>query len=92
MPVFLQACQPVSAQRVNRLEVFQTAVPTIEGDQTRVEPRLVSRGEHVTKVCILGHTIDGLVIQAIIAWDGVCAITPQKRDQIDTRYDPMMFA
>ncbi|CAA9345294.1 MAG: hypothetical protein AVDCRST_MAG93-6855 [uncultured Chloroflexia bacterium] len=41
---------------------------------------------------ILGHTIDGLVIQAIVAWDGVCTITPQKRDQIDAGDHAMMLA
>jgi hypothetical protein len=34
----------------------------------------------------------GLVVEAIVAWDGVCAITPQQRDQVDAHDDMMVFA
>jgi hypothetical protein len=48
--------------------------------------------EHGTEVDILGQTTDGLVVEAIVAWDGVCAMTPQQRDQVDARDNTMVFA
>jgi hypothetical protein len=63
LAVFLQARQPVPAKAANGLEVLQTAVPTIEGDQSWLKATLLSSRKHVTKMHVLGHTIDGLVIE-----------------------------
>jgi hypothetical protein len=41
---------------------------------------------------ILGQTIVGRIKQAIIAWDGVCIVTPHERDQVDAGDTAVMFA
>jgi hypothetical protein len=82
----------VPAVRPNGLQILQAAVPTIEGNEARMKAALLSGHEHDTEVDVLGHTIDRLVVEAIVAWDGVCAITPQQRDQVDAHDDMMVFA
>ena len=52
----------------------------------------VGRREHGAEVLVLGHAVDRLVIEPIVAGDGVCAVTPQQGDQIDARDHAMVLA
>ena len=80
------------AEAANLFQVLQAAVPAIEGDETRSKAACFSGMKHGTQMVILGQTINGFVVEAIVTWDGVCAIAPQQRDQIDPRDNAMMFA
>jgi hypothetical protein len=57
----------------------------------RTESALGGALEHGAKVVVLG-TIDRLIIQSVIAWDGVCATTPEQGDQIEPPNEPMALA
>src|SRR3954451_9942557 len=92
MPISFQARKPVPVEAANRLEVLQAAVPTVEGDKAREKAALLGGLEHGTEMSILGQTIHRLVIEPIVAWDGVCAITPEQGDQIDATHHTMVLA
>src|SRR3954451_3726390 len=92
VPIALERREPVPAQAANGLEVLQGAVPTVEGDKTREKAALFGSLEHGAEVSILGHAVHRLVVKPIVAWDGVCAITPQQGDQVDARDDAMVLA
>src|SRR3954454_2389182 len=55
----------------------------IERDGARGKPTFLGSLEHRLEMVILGQAIIGSIKQAVIAWDGVCVVTPHERDQVD---------
>jgi len=66
--------------------------PAIETDVARGQPTFLGSLEHGLEMVILSQAIIGRIKQAVIAWDGVCVVTPYEGDQIDARANSMMFA
>ena len=91
-PVCLQRGLPVPSEGSHVFEVRQSTVPAIKTDETRGEPAFHRGLEHRTKMVILGQPIIGRIKQAIIAWDGVCVVTPDEADQVDAGHRLAVFA
>lgn len=47
--------------------------------------------EHGAEEVVFRQAIVGGIKQAIIAWDGVCAITPDEAHQVDPLHHAVMF-
>src|SRR6266576_4292754 len=92
LTIAFQAGEPVPVIGTDGLEIGQRAVPTIECNVVRLKPTLFGGRQHRQEMVIFGAAVEGLVKQAIVAWDGVCTITPEERHQIDAVDHAMMLA
>ena len=90
--VGFQAGQPLPAVLADGLEIGQATIPTVERHVARMKAACFGGLEHGEEMRVFGQAVDGLIKQPIVAWDGVLAITPPQRHQIDAADDPMMLA
>jgi hypothetical protein len=88
----LQARQSRPAEGTDVLEIGQTALQTSETDIRGGKPALLGGLEHRAEVVIFGQPIRRAIKEAIVAWDGVCIVTPHEGHQIDPRHNAAMFA
>src|SRR5205085_7067244 len=90
--ILFQPGQPNPMKRTDFLEIWQTGVPTIEGDTLGLEAAFVRLVQHLLKVIIFGQAIFGFVIESVVARDMAISIRPQQGHEIDALHDTMMFA
>jgi hypothetical protein len=73
-------------------KVLQTAVPTVEADESRDKTALFGRCHHVPEVLVLGLAVfEGLVIDAAVAGETCLSIGPQQREQVDAPNNTAML-
>ena len=91
-PIGFQPREPRPPQRLQPLQVFQTAVPTVEQHALRRETTLLRHAQQIAEMVVLRLAVVGFVVNPIVTGEVSVTIGPQQGRQVDPLDDAVMFA